>query len=176
MLAAVKDMAFSEDIETQVRKDIQDNFMVTFGKLNSSTKCRKSLTRRIPVREERQAGWRTRTVDHETESRINEATRPADTVRNDSLDILVFMLTFLLAMGVDPEMWKRDISSAFRRVPILATHLDLAWAVWQCGCDLFAAGHLGMHFGTVNSVYAWHRVGHALWYLVVVGLRAPMGR
>ena len=36
-----------------------------------------------------------------------------------------------------------------------------------------------MPFGTVSAVYAWHRVGHALWYIVVVavvGLLAPMGR
>ena len=52
------------------------------------------LTRRIPVREERQSGWRTRMVDHATESMLNEATRPCDCTQNDNLDTLVFMLTF----------------------------------------------------------------------------------
>ena len=40
---------------------------------------------------------------------------------------------------------------------------------------LYSAGNLGMPFGIVSAVYVWHRVGFALWY-IVVGLLAPMGR
>ena len=41
-----------------------------------------TLTRRIPVREHRAKGWRTRTVDHATESLINGATFPFDRVHH----------------------------------------------------------------------------------------------
>ena len=148
--------------------------MHSFGVFSGGDRV--TLTRRIPVREERQAGWRTQIVDHETESWVNEATRPCDKIRNDTLGILVFVLTFLFAMGELPRMWKRDISSAFRRVPILSAHLDLAHVVWMYAGTLYSAGHLGMPFGTVSAVYAWYRVGFALWYTVVAGLLAPMGR
>ena len=88
----------------------------------------------------------------------------------------MFMLTFLFAQGVNPAMWKRDISSAFRRVPIFVEHLDLAWIVWLCAGLTWTAGHVGMPFGTVSAVYAWHRVGHALFSIIVKCLKAPMGR
>ena len=175
VLRAVRDMEYSEDIMPQAVKDAGQYFMTKPRRLTSNPKD-VSLTRRIPVREERQSGWRTRVVDHATESLINEATRPCDRVKNDTLDTLVFMLTFLFAQGVNPAMWKRDISSAFRRVPIFVEHLDLAWIVWLCAGLTWTAGHVGMPFGTVSAVYAWHRVGHALFLIIVKCLKAPMGR
>ena len=135
-----------------------------------------NLTRRTPVREERQAGWRTRVVDHETESLVNEAPRPQDRVRHDSLDLLTFILTSFLCFTLIPLMWKRVVASAFRRIPILAQHLDLAWVVWASRGHLWVAQHLGMPFGTVSAVYAWHRVGHALLLITLRLFRASVGR
>ena len=176
VLAKVKELPFSEDILPAVHKDAEQGFMSTPRKLMTKDKSGVNLTRRIPVREERQSGWRTRIVDHETESLVNEATEPCDKVQHDGLTLFVFILTWFMAKGVEPRMWKRDISSAFRRVPIKAEHIDLAWVVWMIGGELWVASHIGMPFGTVSAVYAWHRVGHVL-LMIIVGLcKAPLGR
>ena len=176
MLKQVKDLPFSEEIHPAVLSDAVQGFMSLPTPLDDDIRRGANLTRRIPVREERQSGWRTRIVDHETESFVNEATRPQDRIQHDGLDLLTFMLTFFLALAIQPLMWKRDVASAFRRVPICVNHLDLAWVIWASGGQLWAAQHLGMPFGTVSAVYAWHRVGHALLFLVLKLFRAPLGR
>ena len=48
-----------------------------------------NITRRIPVRELRSKGWRTRPADYATESMMDDATRPSDRVRRDNIDVLV---------------------------------------------------------------------------------------
>ena len=89
-----------------------------------------TLTRRIPVREHRAKGWRTRTVDHATESLINGATFPSDRVHHDTIDVLICILLMFMTAGFEPRMWKRDVSKAFRRCPISVEHLDLSWVVF----------------------------------------------
>ena len=106
------------------------------------------LTRRILVREERESGWRTRGVDHETESMINPATRLCDKVQHDGIDLLAYILTFLMLFDVQPRLWKRDISSAFRRVPICAQHLEFYLSCLvgcRCRLDCAAFGNALRH-------------------------------
>lgn len=57
-------------------------------------------------------------------------------------------------------MWKRDVSRAFRCVPVAADHLETAWAVWVHQGLLWVAQHKGMPFGTVSAVYAAPRGIH----------------
>ena len=78
VLNKIKDLPFSHDIMPQTVKDAEHGFMSYPRLLIQSDLTDVNLTRRIPVREERESGWRTRVVDHETESMINEATRPCD--------------------------------------------------------------------------------------------------
>ena len=76
-----------------------------------------SLTRRLPVREERQKGMRTRSVDHFTESGINPATRPQDALTHETVDHFISLLVTYMSVGVAPLMWKRDVAKAFRKSP-----------------------------------------------------------
>ena len=48
-----------------------------------------TLTRRLAVREERAKGWRTRVVDHKTESGVNYAIDPVDKIKHDTIHNLV---------------------------------------------------------------------------------------
>ena len=176
VLDAIKPLPYSEDILPATQTDFEKGFMTRPRRMASHDKKRGNITRRIPVREERASGWRTRIVDHETESLINEATRPCDKVRHDGIDVLALIATLFMFHGIVPELWKRDISSAFRRVPILAAHLEFAFVAWWHDNEVWISQHLGMPFGTVSAVYAWHRVGHALLFLVMVLCKAPMGR
>ena len=118
-----------------------------------------TLTRRLAVREEKSKGWRTRVVDHKTESGINYAIVPVDKIKHDSIDDLVECILYMLRAGVQVELWKRDASQAFRRIPIARQHLDLTWVVFLAFGVAYAAQHRGMPFGTISAVYAWHRVG-----------------
>ena len=64
------------------------------------------------------------------------------------------------------EMWKADIDSAFRRLPVKAAHRDLAWVAWRVDeTRLATARHFGMPFGAVASVHYWDRVGQCLRFL-----------
>ena len=60
---------------------------------------------------------------------LDEATWPQDKVQHDGLELLTFVLALFLSCGIEPRMRKRDVSSALRRVPVLAWHVDLAWVV-----------------------------------------------
>ena len=57
-----------------------------------------SLTRRLPVREERPKGMRTRLVDHFTESGVNPATRPQDTLTHETVDHFISLLVLYMSV------------------------------------------------------------------------------
>ena len=176
VIARIKPMPYQEDVLPQVWQDAEQGFMSTPRLLKDEDLHSKSFTRRIPVREERSKGWTTRVVDHETESMMNPATQPVDKLQFDGLDMLVAILLFFLRADVMPRMWKRDISKAFRRIPVFQGHLDLSWTIWMHEGLLYIAQHRGMPFGTISAVYAWHRIGHALLCMILVIFLAPVAR
>ena len=135
-----------------------------------------TLSRRIAVRELRSAGWRTRAVDDMTESRPNLCAEQSDTQVNGTILQLVFMLLLFLEKDLSPEMWKRDIKSAFRRLPVHSDHIQFAWVVWLAAGLLRAAPHWGMPFGAAASVVAWHRVGAFFSALLLRVALAPVAR
>ena len=108
VLSAVKELPFSSDIIPQVLEDFELGAMSQPRPLEPADMQRVSLTRRIPVRELRSKGWRTRVVDHETESGINGATTPADKIKHDTLDVLAEIVLLFFGTGHDVRMWKRD--------------------------------------------------------------------
>ncbi len=176
VIARIKPMPYQEDVLPQVWQDAEQGFMSTPRLLKEEDLYSKSFTRRIPVREERPKGWTTRVVDHETESMMNPATQPVDKLQFDGLEMLVAILLVFLRADVMPRMWKRDISKAFRRIPVFQGHLDLSWTIWLHDDLLYVAQHRGMPFGTISAVYAWHRIGHALLRMILVIFLAPVAR
>ena len=60
----------------------------------------------------------------------------------------------------DLKLWKTDIASAFRLIPIRPAHRPLAWIVFLAGGVPVAAQHLTMMFGAIGSVHHWERVGN----------------
>ena len=88
---------------------------------------------------------------------LNDATRPADRVQHDTVNVLVGMVLAFYSAMVQCAMWKRDISKAFRRCPVRASHLEFSWVVFRAHGRIWGAQHLGMPFGAASSVYAWVR-------------------
>ena len=107
---------------------------------------------------------------------VNAATVPCDKIRHDTLDDLAHMTLAYFRQDCQTQLWKRDISKAFRRVPVRADHLVFAWTVWLHKGGLMVAQHKGMPFGTVSAVYAWHRVGFMLCCILRALFLCPAAR
>ena len=106
-----------------------------------------SFCRRLAVREERSAGWRTRPVDHMTENMANPATLVVDRTLYDSIEPLVNILLEYMRRGMVPEMWKRDIEKAFRKLLVTSCHRQFAVSVWKF----------------MNKLWKLEHFWHALW-------------
>ena len=115
-------------------------------------------------------------MDHATESLLNGATRMQSKLVFEGIQFLLAMVLTVFAANIGVQMWKREASNAFRRVPVAAEHLDLAWVIWSSMGIIWTAQHRGMPFGTVSAVVAWHHVGYALWWILVVHFKAPAAR
>jgi len=61
--------------------------------------------------------------------------------------------------GVGLSLWKADIDSAFRRIPIKPEHRAFAWICFKFNDQVVAAQHLALMFGSVASVHHWERMG-----------------
>ena len=75
-----------------------------------------------------------------------------------------------------PKMWKRDIASAFRCLPIQGDQLDLSFVVFVVNLVVWIAHHVAMPFGTTSAVHAWHRVGSLMCAIVRRFFRAPSAK
>ena len=89
-----------------------------------------NLARRIPVREERADGWRTRPVDDESENYVNAAAHPCDTTVYDDILTLVIPVLIFLQASMKPRFWKRDVKKAFRWMLVKRSHSRFAWSVF----------------------------------------------
>ena len=70
------------------------------------------------MRELRAEGWRTRSVDHLSENWLNAATEPQDSPQDDTIVMLLLLIALFLRLGRSPTLWERDVSLAFRRLPL----------------------------------------------------------
>ena len=64
-----------------------------------------------------------------------------------------------LEVGRDLDLWKADIDSAFRRVPLRPDHREFAHIVFRCRDVVIIVKHLALPFGSVASVHHWEREG-----------------
>jgi hypothetical protein len=135
-----------------------------------------TLCRRIPVREERASGWRTRAVDDETEAGINPATFQDHATLYDDISKLDIMSRFCLEKGAPFTMWKRDVSKAFRKIMISQLHLKFAASIFCWAGAIWIIFHYGMPFGSSSANSAWHRLGSAFRWIVRNLYRAPVAR
>ena len=136
----------------------------------------KFLTRRIAVREERSARWRTRGVDDFSFSDINRACEPQGATMPQGVEFFTAMFLFLLRYKVVPKLWKRDIKRAYRSLPVFSEHLVFIWVIWMCDCEYWIAQHCANPFGPIAAVRAWHRFANLYNDFAVKVFKAPMGR
>ena len=98
-------------------------------------------------------------------------------VSHDHLDSLLQLLRVVFAKtGVVPWLWKADIDAAFRRVPLMGTHVWAAGVAYLVDNVAWCSFHHGMPFGATSSVWAWHRIGAMLAHLARKLLHIPVLR
>jgi len=167
----------SGDIWDQTQKDIDEGFMSPLVPVESLDLGEVALARRMGVREVKSTGEaEVRIVDHMTENSVNCITDPSDTVYHEGVDVQTQLLGFLLRAGKVPKQWKRDVSKAFRRIPLAAHHQRWAYVVFRHEGRLVASRHVGMPFGSTSAVYGWHRYGGSVATFMRTWFRLAMAR
>ncbi len=117
-------------------------------------------------------------------SSVNGHTAVPEQIVHDHLDDLAeAMRLFLKQNGAPPSLWKLDVDSAFRRVPLAKEHQwaaavafkyrgqvsELLCALLRRSLRLFlhlhetyVSTHKSSPFGATSSVHTWERVGAAM--------------
>ena len=90
------------------------------------------------------------------------------------------MRKFRQLLGIPPALWKLDVDSAFRRVPLDKSHTWAAGVAFRfqlavsksCTCarerrqrfclQVYVSQHKSSPFGAASSVHHWERVGDAI--------------
>ncbi len=101
-----------------------------------------------------------RAVDDFTRSGCNPATVVTERLKYDSGDTFLALLRAARKhLGHDLCLWKADIDSAYRRIPVDPSDREFAWVAFLRNGTPVAAQHVGLPFGSVASVHHWDRVG-----------------
>ena len=113
---------------------------------------------------------------------VNGATAPQEKLSHDTLDLLAEVLCLFRGcvpdtrVGETPGLFKADIDSAFRRIPVREVDRWAGGVTFVAKGKTFIAQHFACPFGAVASVHAWERVGAALAYLAQILLMLPILR
>ena len=107
-----------------------------------------------------------RAVDDESRGGVNAACQPAERLQLDGADVLVDAIRFFRDRhGCAPALFKADVDSAYRRIPIAPEHRWAAYSTYVHDGNTWVTGHLAMMFGALAAVFGWDRVGAALAHL-----------
>eukprot|EP00972_Heterocapsa_arctica_P107411 15820862-Heterocapsa_arctica.AAC.1 len=99
VLSQLRESEWDGDLMAEADKDLELGAMTAVVPLSNVDLDSINVSRRLPVREQKSAGWRTRAVEHKTESGVNLATQPVDKMIHDGLDTLVAMTLVLIRAG-----------------------------------------------------------------------------
>ena len=98
-------------------------------------------------------------------------------IKHDHLDGLVAdAVAFKRATDDTPGLWKADVDSAFRRVPLTTEHMWAAGVAYLFNGIVYVAIHKAMPFGATSAVVAWHRVGAFILAVARMLLHLPVKR
>ena len=113
-----------------------------------------------------------RAVDDESGNCVNSFCEPSEKLHHDRCDMFARLIALFAARsGVLPWIFKCDVDSAFRRIPVNPAHRWLLWVVVKSSRGVLAARHNACPFGCTASVHHWNRVGAMLRHLALCLLR-----
>ena len=121
--------------------------------------------------------WGKRRANRNSRNGCNKAALAQEKLSYDGIDNLVEALRIgAKRLGSNMELWKADIDSAYRRIPVHMRHRQYTWVVWLDNGKLMMARHLVLPFGASASVYHWDRIGALIATLARKLLHLPVLR
>jgi len=118
-----------------------------------------------------------RPVDDFTRSRVNGACAPAEKLSVEGADQLVAVArAFFELHGALPELWKADIDSAYRRIPLAPADRWAAVSIFKEGGRLWCSQHQVCPFGALASCHDWDRVAAMLSHFAKRLAKLPVSR
>lgn len=119
-----------------------------------------------------------RLIDHFTENAVNLSTIMVEKYGHESLDIMMWMIEQMMQSqyGGNFSMYKADVKSAFKKLPLYHGHHDLAVSVWRDEAGAYFIRHHALPFGATGSVAGWWRMGEFLTHTLRCALKVPVGR
>ena len=116
LVASARPSEWDEDLMYIAPTDAELGFNSLPRKLSDWFLDNVTLCRRIPVREEKVSGWRTRPVDDESENAFHNTVVSSHTTVHDGLLELLVCISLFFHANFQPTMWKRDEKKAFRQL------------------------------------------------------------
>ena len=159
LLENLKETDGDDDIRMESIKDANHGSLSPLQLLGGTDLDKVSLTRRLPVKEQKSSEWRTRVVGHKTESGVCPTSWSKQVLRCGPLHAIAFMITYLVKKKVTPVIWMRNVGRAFRRLPVKAQHLMFSWVVVRVRNLVITTWHMTLPCGTNAAVHGWHRTG-----------------
>jgi hypothetical protein len=93
-----------------------------------------------------------RSVDDETSCGTNLCVKPAEKLKCDGIDVLAALASLLHSFGSrEFSLWKADVKSAYRRVPVRPDQRWLLWVAILVNDEIIVARHNAMPFGCTGS-------------------------
>ena len=118
-----------------------------------------------------------RAVDDFSKSLVNECVVASEKLKYDTLDALLVTMRDMKSNSSAPlELFKIDIDSAYRRVPLKFEERQFAAVVFKVGDVSYIAEHYALPFGSLGSVHGWDRIGALLRFLGRKLLKLPLHR
>ena len=97
------------------------------------------------------------------EASVNGHCVPSETLHHDHLDVLLSAMAQAKELtGKTQAMYKADIESAYRRIPICKDHWWAGAVAFMWKGQSWVSCHRAMPFGAVAAVHSWERLGALL--------------
>ena len=121
--------------------------------------------------------WQGNSKKRQKVDSVNGATFTAEKMHHDTLDALVDAMRMHVKLcGTVPAIFKVDIDSAFRRVPLRPSDRWAAGVAFKVGQDVYVSRHAACPFGAVASVHNWERLGVGVCFIARKYLRLDLLR
>ena len=118
-----------------------------------------------------------RAIDDMTRSGLNAITWASEKLQYEAFDAMLGCIREAHAChGPKLRLWKADVDSAYRRVPVEESSQNDAWIVFMRNNQPVAARHFALPFGSIASVHNWDRIGELLKAIVRQVLHVPVLR
>ena len=175
---SLKEDKHSSELLREIRAEVAEGRMTSPRDLAEEDLDSILLAKRFSVEQgvKEDGSVKIRAVDEETQSGVNLCTDGGDKIKCDGLDALIRAIhqySFYNGGFKKLGLWKADIKSAYRRIPLQPKHRWMAWIILVTQGQAKIARHNSLMFGAVGSVLGWDRLGELLRVIALRALRIP---